>query len=392
MNSSDLHQVAKEVESMIVDIDSAKRCFQDHIGSFNEDWERYWQARHAEPQPSVDSPDNKESGFVYRYEGDYVDPGSEEGEPDYTPDGDDACVGVWFPAGSLPLPPNPLDWKISNKLSCYYTTLAVIHDHIKREYTRVKLCEGILSRVCFHLMVLDLEQASFDSERLITALKWVRKDLAAAGHTQDESGRKEPFGFHKRASRYVFKSEGATWRIIYEEHETTVKDSLGMKYIRYLMKHPNTSIECRDIERACSTESPDSGRRLDSGEAIEADLHANRYDLKRLDSWDAKDIKSALDKLNADIEDTDDPARKAELQKDAGHLAEYLRKNLNRHGRPRSVDEREQARSRVQKAINAAKRAITRADEHIGSHFEAVKGEGTSYIYRPSSNIPWAFE
>ncbi len=176
------------------------------------------------------------------------------------------------------------------------------------------------------------------------------------------------FGFHRRTRDeqvlcYVFKNEGATWRITYEKYETTVKDSLGMKYICYLMKHPNTRIECRDIERACSTESPESGRRLDSGEAIEADLHANGYDLKQLDNWDAKDIKSALNKLKADIEDADDPARKAKLQKDADHLAEYLRKNLNKYGQPRSVDEREQARSRVQKAVDAAKRAIKSANE-----------------------------
>ncbi len=135
------------------------------------------------------------------------------------------------------------------------------------------------------------------------------------------------------------------------------------------------------------------GSQKSAREAIEADLHAKRYDLKQLDKWEAKDIESARNKLKADIEDTDDPARKAELQEQAGNLAEYLRKNLNKHGRARSVDGREHARSRVQKAINTAKRAITKADKHVGSHFEAVKGEGgTAYIYKPTSEIPWAFE
>ncbi len=212
------------------------------------------------------------------------------------------------------------------------------------------------------------------------------KELAGRGQGDKRADEGE------QAHRYVFKNEGATWRIIYEGSETTVKGSKGMRYIQYLIEYPNTATECRDIECACSTESPESGKRLDSGEAIEADLHTNGYHLKQLDSWDAKDIESSLNKLKADIEDTDDPARKATLKEKAGHLAEYLRKNLNKHGQPRSVDERELARGRVQKAVNKAKKAIKSADKNIGSHFEAVRGEGTAYIYKPSSEIPWTFE
>jgi len=274
-----------------------------------------------------------------------------------------------------------------------YVTLASIHDtrlpHPKiagENISSLVLTGPTWSRL------RDCSPLAYDTRQTFirSALRHVEAELS-------ERPRNNPFGFGRRHGdkskpQFVFKNEGATWRIIYAEHETTVKDSLGMKYIRYLLEHPNTRIECRDIERACSVESPEGGRRLDSAEAIEADLHTNGYDLKKLDNWDAKDIKSALNKLKADIEDTDNPTRKAELQKDADHLADYLRKSLNRHGQPRSVDEREQARSRVQKAINAAKKAIKRADEHIGDHFEAVKGDGAAYMYKPSSEIPWTLE
>ena len=216
-----------------------------------------------------------------------------------------------------------------------------------------------------------------------------------AGVEQARNGWGQPSettGKGEQAPNYVFRNEGATWRIVYAGCGTTAKDSLGMKYICYLIDHPNTPIECRDIERACSAESPEGGIRLDSGEAIEADLHTNRYDLKQLEKWEAKDIEGAIDALNADIADTNDPTRKTELRKQVAILENYLRKNMNNRGQPRSVDEPERARSRVQKAINAAKRAIKRSDEEIGSHFDAVKGEGTAYIYKPGREIPWTLE
>lgn len=190
--------------------------------------------------------------------------------------------------------------------------------------------------------------------------------------------------------QFVFKNEGATWRIIYEGHETTVKDSLAMRYISFLLEHPNTPFECRDIERACSTEAPEGGRRLDSGEAMEAGLCTSQYDLKQLDDWEAKDIEKAVNKLQEDIKSSDDPVHRAELQERANALRDHLRKNLNRRGKPRSIDDREKARKRLGNAMSRAKRNITAANEEIGQHFEVfVKARGTAFVYEPHREINW---
>lgn len=206
------------------------------------------------------------------------------------------------------------------------------------------------------------------------------------------------FGFHGQgrdelAVRYVFENKGATWWIVYGEHETTVDGSKGMTYIRYLIEHANTPIECRNIERACSKEAPESGRRMGSGEATEAGLHANGHNLKQLDDWEAEDIEKMIERLKGTMEDTNDTDRKTELQKQILALREYLGKNLNIHGQGRPVDEREKARWRVSKAINAAKQAIESRHKQIGEHFQsAVKADGTAFIYKPDRELTWIVE
>jgi hypothetical protein len=190
--------------------------------------------------------------------------------------------------------------------------------------------------------------------------------------------------------RYVFKNEGATWRIIYGECETTVKDSKGVQYIHYLVKNSNTSMECLDIERACSNAAAQDVKIVDSEEALDAGLRPSGYDLKQLDGWDVKDIKKAIDNLKGSVEDTDDPCRKAELQKEISVFREYLGKNVNIHGQGRPVGEVEKSRKRVSNAINRAKQSITSHNKDVGAHFEsAIRAEQTAFVYKPDRKIDW---
>jgi hypothetical protein len=205
----------------------------------------------------------------------------------------------------------------------------------------------------------------------------------------------EPFGFHGRAKneqvfRYVFKNEGATWRIIYGEHETTVKDCKGVRYIHYLVRNKNQPIECLDIERVCAEKTPEGLVAAQTEDAQDAGLNLSTYDLKQLDDWDVKDIEKAIANLKAKLEDTDDPARKAELERQCFTLRGYLDKNLNIHGEGRPVGPREKSRDRVQKAINGAKNRIGKCNEQIGEHFRsAVKADGSAFIYKPDRELTW---
>jgi len=200
----------------------------------------------------------------------------------------------------------------------------------------------------------------------------------------------ETAGNSEPPPQYVFKNEGATWRIIYGEHETTVDDTKGVRYIHHLTKNPNTPIECLDIERACSDAIVREVKTVDSEEAQDVDLHPDTFNLKQLEDYDVTTIQRAKDKLEAEWASAGDPSRKAELQEQIHALDEYLGKNLDIHGGTRPVGPQEDARKRVSAAINTAKRSITAKSDIIGKHFKSfITARGTAFIYEPDRELSW---
>ncbi len=238
-----------------------------------------------------------------------------------------------------------------------------------------------------------------DDDGRMVGIAWKRvKAGLPEATTAEEQGSQETGEEDKttvailKQRRYVFKCEGATWRIRYEGQQTTVLDSLGVKYIYHLLQNQGKTLECSKIEGAWSSEAAeDHVPIVGAVQVTEAGLHTTTtFDLKKLEQYDIDDIKRAITHLEDKIKQESDPARKNEWKMQRYHLQEYLRKNTNLQGQPLSVDGTERARNRVQHNINAAKRAILAKNEQIGQHFKLnVVAHGTTYTYSPDPVIDW---
>jgi len=227
--------------------------------------------------------------------------------------------------------------------------------------------------------------------------KLVQELAAIAGILGEKAAEDKPKGqgaeTERETSQYVFKQEGATWRIIYEGHATTVNDSKGVKCIHYLMRNANKAIECLDLDNACSGKPDRDIRGIGKNEAKDKGIDGGSDNLPQFDKFEVKDLEKARDAARLKAEKTDDPQLSIRYAEEAQQLDAHLKKRVNVHGEGRPTGELEQARSRVQKAINGAKRAIDNADHHIGTHFKgAVKADGTAYIYKPDRELTWILE
>lgn len=193
---------------------------------------------------------------------------------------------------------------------------------------------------------------------------------------------------------YVFRCKGAIWEIVYEGHETTLKDSKGVKYIHHLMKNANEAIKCLDIEKAFSGKPDRDIKRVTKDEATDEGIDGGSDNLPQFDRFEVEDLEKARDAARLKAEQSADPTRKMECAEQAQALDAHLKKNVNIRGEGRPVGELEKARQRVQKAVNTAKRKIRAQNQHIGEHFaSAVKAtERTAYVYGPDREITWVFE
>lgn len=229
---------------------------------------------------------------------------------------------------------------------------------------------------------------------VLTEIKQMQKGQEAESEKEDEQEEYPPIGFASEIEHdCVFKNIGDTWRIVYEGQETTVKDAKGVQYIHYLLKSPKEPEECLDIEKACSNAPDRDIKSISESEALEADLHTDQINLERLDDFQPEDIRKAKHKLEADMENTDDPSKKMELKEQIQAFEKYLSHDLNIHGERRPEGKLETARKRVSMAINTAKRNITSNNQQIGEHFQsAIKAEGTKFVYKPGRDITWMLE
>jgi len=151
-----LARVAGDVETLIAQNRTAVARFKKQIKVSNRAWRKYWRAKTKEPQP-YDDPTGKNGKDGYEY------------DPDFK---------MRFPIKCPPLPPDPTKWQLSDKLPCYYVTLAVIYYSVKGNVAPFRLCEGILDDLLFGYMQLCISRAwGFNKDMLDTALKWVKADL-----------------------------------------------------------------------------------------------------------------------------------------------------------------------------------------------------------------------
>jgi tetratricopeptide (TPR) repeat protein len=156
--------------------------------------------------------------------------------------------------------------------------------------------------------------------------------------------------------------EGTEWLIRFHGRSVAVRDSVGIRYLATLLKHPGLQIAAVQLSGGAKTGADDSLHALLDSKA-EAEYRA------RLET-----IRMAQDRADLD----GDADRSAKLQQELEWLLSELRRARGLGGRDRQFpSDIERARTSVQKAIRRALLAIGERDAELGADLTACVATGT---------------
>jgi hypothetical protein len=180
----------------------------------------------------------------------------------------------------------------------------------------------------------------------------------------------------KPARRFVFEKAGRSWKVIFEgRREFHVGDTLGARYLDYLLHRPNQLFSAYDVEVAIRPEKASARAKT----SIQTDLDADAV----------KDYLRELNKLRAKREKATDDGDQAAVDRFDGEI-EAIESELKRNGQ--ATDAGERARGNVSKAIAAVRRSLLKGDSDekaFGEHVERFVDTGYECIYNQSEGRIW---
>jgi hypothetical protein len=189
-------------------------------------------------------------------------------------------------------------------------------------------------------------------------------DLAASGLS--------PQGEH------VFQDQGATWLLAYEGVVKTVRNSVGMPYVRYLLEHPGKDVDAIQLRRAVSG---DFGKYAlgSAGEHL-TDDSVKSYKARHRDL--AEEIEEA--------ERNHDFYRKKKLMEELESLQDELKGGLGLNGRKRKAsNDLDRNRQTVSKGVSRALDTIRKQHEALWRHLHNSITQGSVFSYKPDRPIHW---
>jgi hypothetical protein len=196
---------------------------------------------------------------------------------------------------------------------------------------------------------------------------------------------------------YIFRNDGDTWTVKFNNVIKTVKHTKGMGYIAYLIKNQGQEIYTmrmlQDIASIKSninkTMSDVSDSRIDSEEG----LHLEGED--KIDVIDQKTIDAVQDEISKIEKELDAPEtdsntiHKNQLVNRLDKLKDYLSK-ATFNGKIRTAsDANEKSRQSITKAIKTAKLNIRKHHKKLFTHLDKYISTGSSNSYSPKSYVDW---
>jgi DNA-binding response OmpR family regulator len=195
----------------------------------------------------------------------------------------------------------------------------------------------------------------------------------------------------------TFRLEGEYWTIAYQGTVVRAKDTTGLRYLAYLLRHPYQQIHVLELVRLAG--GPIAGVSADLAEEKDA---AAFPDLRvQLGLGDAGEIldpkakaayKQRLKELQTELEDAqagNDVGRAAKAQQDIEFLAQELQRAIGLKGRDRrAASPAEQARVNVQRAIHAALKRLSVSHSALEHYLAGTIHTGMHCSYTPKLDIP----
>ena len=173
------------------------------------------------------------------------------------------------------------------------------------------------------------------------------------------------------AARNLFMKAGSVWRVVFDGcPEFHIEDTLGAKYLDYLLHQPNQPILPFDLEVAAT---PEKGKARDK-DSIQ----------KGIDGDAVREYLRELEGLRAERDEAAEDGNQVETER-LDHDIEAIGKELKRRGQ--SVDTGERARGNVSKAIIAVRNKLMKRSRHEKEFAEHI-AERVSLGYKCNYNSP----
>jgi len=209
-----------------------------------------------------------------------------------------------------------------------------------------------------------------------------------------ESSSNEIKNSEKNGKELVFRRNGETWQVGFEDVKN-IKHSYGMTYIQFLLSHPNNYFPCLDLELTENRmEDLTSSKKF-----LSKDEDYNKSDENHgvNKSKEKQDIDESFLKLKEELLEAKNAAEQAEEEgrPDAGVLREeyqpllkYFEALYDKNGNLlEDMNEEEKARKRVCRAIETARKMITRHHPDLEDILKHIK-LGNSPIFNPPVDSP----
>jgi tetratricopeptide (TPR) repeat protein len=198
----------------------------------------------------------------------------------------------------------------------------------------------------------------------------------------------------------LFCKESEYWTVGLGAKTFSLKDSRGLAFLAYLLRHPGTEFHSLDLVGGLSGGEEKQGDRLQPGqENLEtAGIHIGSLGDagELLDDRAKRSYRQRLSELREELEEARALGRvetAGDLEEEIDALSGELSRAVGMGGRNRrAASASERARQTVAKAIKAARERIAQSDRPLGEFFSRCIKTGTFCSYQPDPEWPIAWE
>lgn len=174
----------------------------------------------------------------------------------------------------------------------------------------------------------------------------------------------------------VFRLEGGTWTLTFDDRTVRLPEAKGLKDLRTLLAHPGTPVPASALQQACSP--------LTSPRSHGVDV---------LDDQARGAYRARLHDLDTDIaeaQEMGDAARADRARDERDFLLAELSAAVGLGGRSRRLgDDGDRARKAVTMRIRNAITRISRLHPSLGRHLSLAVRTGTVCSYEPEQPVRW---
>jgi hypothetical protein len=209
----------------------------------------------------------------------------------------------------------------------------------------------------------------------VAVREWVREQARA--ETEKAAGAEPAGAAAGGGRRNLMQRAGCAWRVRFEGRpEFFVWDTVGVRYVDYLVHHPSQPIRAFELERRIL---PEKGA-IRSGTGVR----------EKLDPDTMKRYLREVERLRAEREQAADDGQEGETMRLDGEI-EAMEGELERLGT--KADAGSRARDNVRKAIDGLVRKLARGDEGeraLAAHIRQFVSLGYEVLYTRTYGEVWA--